>query len=185
MIDQLSENQKHKYLGRMFSGEVRNRGRVAVEHRICCGWMKYHALKQVFEDKHIRIRLRLKLFDAAISSTVLYSLETCPLTEKLLHRLDVVQRTMLRRIIGWVHFGDDDTWEERGHKMKERFQKCMEFYPVNEWSDAIHKRKSILVSKIDELPLLTCSALKWDPIACSSANFCYAHRSRGRPLTRW
>ena len=69
MIEQLSEHQKHKYLGRMFSGEVRNRGRVAVEHRISCGWMKYHALQQVFEDKHFPIRLRLKLFDVASSST--------------------------------------------------------------------------------------------------------------------
>ena len=168
----------------MFSGEVRNRGRIAVEHRISCGWMKYHALQQVFEDKHIPIKLRLKLFDAAISSTVLYSLESCPLTEKLLYRLDVVQRTMLRRMIGWVSF-KEDTWYERGHRMKVRFQKCMQCYPVGEWSEAIHIRKSTLMSKIDELPFLTYSALKWDPVACGSANFCCAYRSRGRPLTRW
>ena len=91
---------------------------------------------------------------------------------------------MLRRIIGWVSF-KDDTWDERGHRMKVRFQKCMEIYPVGEWSEGIHIRKSILVKKIDELPFLTYSALKWDPIACSSANFSYAYRSRGRPLTRW
>ena len=135
--------------------------------------MKYHALQQVFEDKHIPVKLRLKMFDAAITSTVLYSLETCPLTEKKLHRLDVVQRTMLRRIIGWVSFGGE-SWEERRHKMKVRFKKCMGIYPAGEWSEAIHIRKSILVNEIDELPFLTVRALKWDPIACSSANFCYA-----------
>ena len=120
-----------------------------------------------------------------VRPTVLYSLEACPLTEKILHRLYVVQRKMLRRIIGWVHSGDDATWEGHGHRMKLRFQNCMEIYPVSEWSEAIHIRKSILANQIDVLPLLTFSALKWDPIACSTANFCCAYRSRGHPLTRW
>lgn len=185
MIEQVLEYQKHKYLGRMFSGEVRHRGRMAVENRISCGWTKYHALQHVFEDKHIPIKLRLELSDAAISSTVLYSLETCPLGEKLFHRSDVVQRKMLRRIIAWISFSEE-RWDERSHKMKRRFERCMGIYPVSEWSEAIHVRKSVFVAKIDdELPFLTYSALKWDPVACSSANFCTAYRLRGRPLTRW
>ena len=78
MAEMLSSQQKHKYLRRMFSGEVRNRGKVAVEHRIQCAWMKYHALQYTFEDKHIPLELRLKLFRAAITATAVYSLETCP-----------------------------------------------------------------------------------------------------------
>ena len=147
MVEMLSNEQKHKYLGRMFSGEVRNRGKVAVEHRIRCGWMKYHSLQYTFEDKHIPVKLRLKLFEAAITSTVVYSLETCPLTENLLYRLDVVQRTMLRRIIGWVSVSDE-SWEERGHRMKLRFQRCMEKCPVNDWSNIINDRKIGFASKV-------------------------------------
>ena len=38
-IEILSATKKHKYLGREFSGEVRARGKVAVEHRLSCGWL--------------------------------------------------------------------------------------------------------------------------------------------------
>ena len=69
--------------------------------------------------------------------------------------------------------------------MKKRFQKCMESYPVSDWSASIHIRKNLIESEIENLPFLSSSALKWDPVACSSANFCVAYRSRGRPLTRW
>ena len=92
MVEMLSNQKKHKYLGRMFSGDVRSRGKIAIEHRIQCGWMKYHALQSTFEDHHIPMQLRLKLFDATIRATILYSFETCPLIERLLQRLDVVQR---------------------------------------------------------------------------------------------
>ena len=155
----------------MFSGEMRNRGRVAVEHRIPCGWMKYNALQHVFEDKHIPLKLRLKLFDSAITSTVLHSLESCLIHDKLFHRLDVVQRKMLRRIIGWISHSDE-TWDERGRQMKKRFQKCMESYPVSDRSVSIHIRETLIEPEIENLPFLSSSALRWDPVACSSANLC-------------
>ena len=44
-IEILAKRQKQKYLGRLFTGDIRNRGKVAVDHRICCGWMKYKALQ--------------------------------------------------------------------------------------------------------------------------------------------
>ena len=124
-IEVLATTSKYKYLGRMFSGNVRDRGRIAVEHRICCGWMKFKALQHIFQDKHIPVKLRLKLFDAAISSTVLYSLESCPITESIQSRLDVVQRTMLRRLISWISF-TEVIWESIGHKTEMKLQKCLE-----------------------------------------------------------
>ena len=79
-IEILSESQKHKYLGRMFGENIRIRGRVASGFRISCGWMKYHALRNVFGDKHAPIKLRLEIFNSFITAIVLYSLEACPLT---------------------------------------------------------------------------------------------------------
>ena len=38
-IEVLSATQKHKYLGRTSTGEVRTRGKSAVDHRVSCGWM--------------------------------------------------------------------------------------------------------------------------------------------------
>ena len=183
-IEILAAAEKHKYLGRMFSGEIRNRGKVAVAHRISCGWMKYHALQHIFEDKHIPICLRLKLFDVAITPTILYSLETCPLTDHLQERLNIVQRTMLRRMVGWVCRADD-TWEERGRRMKDKMSSCLSRHPINEWSESIYERKAKCLNDVEDLPFWTRSALNWDPVICARANFCNAFRLRGHPLTRW
>ena len=183
-IEILAVDQKYKYLGRMFCGAVQNRGKVAVSHRISCGWMKYHALQNIFEDKHIPICLRLKLFDAAITPTILYSLETCPLTDNLQDRLNVAQRTMLRRLVGWV-CSDDDTWEERGRRMKHKMSSCLSRYPICEWSESIYERKLKCLSDVASLPFWTHSAINWDPVSCRSANFGSAFRSRGHPFTRW
>ena len=57
-IEILTATQKHKYLGRAFSGEVRCRGSIAVEHRISCAWMKYKGFQHILENKHIAIKLR-------------------------------------------------------------------------------------------------------------------------------
>ena len=43
----LGANEHHKYLGRDFSGDLWQRGRAAVVHRIGCAWMKYKCLQQV------------------------------------------------------------------------------------------------------------------------------------------
>ena len=42
-IEILSATQKHKYLGRTFTGETLTRGKTVFEHRISCGWMKLKA----------------------------------------------------------------------------------------------------------------------------------------------
>ena len=97
-IEILAKREKPKYLGRLFTGDIRNRGKVAVDHRICCGWMKHKALQHIYEDKDTPVKLRVKLFDAAISSTILYALETCPLTKNL------------RRLVGWISTSSD-TWD--------------------------------------------------------------------------
>ena len=146
--------------------------------------MKNKALQHIFEDKHVPVRLRLKLFDAAITSTVLYSLENCPMTEKIQSRLNVVQRTMIRRLIGWVSH-TDESWEVIGHRMKMRLQFSLQQYPIGDWSESILKRKEKTLSKMNELPFWTRSSLNWDVVECSGTNFHFAFRSRGRPLTRW
>ena len=46
-------------------------------------------------NRHLDIRLRLKLFDAVESPTTLYGLATAPLTAAVLERLAVAQRKML------------------------------------------------------------------------------------------
>ena len=74
-VDVLGTSTCHKYLGRKFIGDLKSRGKVAVDHRLSCAWMKYKAFRHALEDKHANIKLRLKLFDSIVSSTLLYGLE--------------------------------------------------------------------------------------------------------------
>ena len=53
-------------------------------------------------DGPVSFRPRLKLFHATVSPTAMFGLASLPLTQRFLHKLDVVQRRMLRSIIGWV-----------------------------------------------------------------------------------
>ena len=89
-VEIVGSKTKHKYLGRGFVGELRHRGQVAVDHRVNCGWMKYKIYQHALENKHVSLNLRLKLFQSIISPTVCYSLDTCPLTDALNKRIDVV-----------------------------------------------------------------------------------------------
>ena len=87
-------------------------------------------------------------------------------------------------MVGWVN-SSGDNWEESGRRMKHRLQKCLEKDPVSDWSEAVYERKTKFLDVIDSAPFWTYSACKWDPVACSSANFAYASRSVGRPFMRW
>lgn len=89
-IEHIARDSAHRYLGRRFPGDLRNRGSVAVEYRIVCAWIKYNQFRHVLEDKMVSIRVRFKLFDSIVSSTVLYSLDSCPISSKLEDRLNVV-----------------------------------------------------------------------------------------------
>ena len=125
---------------------MRQRGSAAVEYRINCAWTKYRKLQHVMEDRNISIALRLKLFDAVVTPTLLYSLDTCPMTSALEQRVDIVQRKMLRRMVGWVTF-QQDTWHDIGLRMQRRLQQGLARYPVASWSDEIRKRKATLFER--------------------------------------
>ena len=70
-----------------------------MDHRIACAWGKFRALQKTFVNKHMDVGLRLRLFDAVVAPTAVYSLSTAPMTDYLHSRLDVSQRKMLRVIV--------------------------------------------------------------------------------------
>ena len=182
-VDILRAKSLHKYLGRNFSGDLRNRGQSALDHRLGCGWGRFRTLQQTLTDKHVDIKLRLQLFDVVVTPTVLYALETCPLTVSQRDRLDVTQRCMLRRMVGWVCY-DNESWEERGRRMRKRLTTALELRPVMDWSEQLANRREKMLSTMDEASHWTKLAYKWEPRLCSNLNKHDARRLRGRPRTR-
>jgi len=187
-IELLSADSTHKYLGRAWSGDLRNRGLIATRHRLACAWGKFASLKKTLLNKHINLGLRLKLFSSCVTPALLYSLETCPLTHVSLNKLDCAQRRMLRSIVGWVSFdNDEESWESRGHRMKAKLRAALELFPVTPWSELIAKKKQALY---EHLSLRTTSDLvkrvvNWKPRDCEAYNEHFARKAAGHPRCTW
>ena len=131
------------------------------------------------------MRLRLKMSDATVSASMTYGLETCPLTTKQLEQIDVTQRKMLRKLVGWQH-NSEDSWEESGSRMKQRMESALALFPVATWSHTVSTQKADLTSRLgSSAPVLTKLAHGWSPIACQHLNGHTAARGRGRPRHRW
>ena len=183
-IEILHKHASHKYLGRCFTGDLRHRAASALEHRIGCGWGKFRELEQSLLNKDVGIKLRFRLFNATVSPTVLYALDTAPLTEALLCKLDRVQRCMLRKIVGWIWY-ENDSFEERGRRMKLRLQRALEIWPVKKWSLQWHERKQSLKDQMTNSPSWTQAAYSRLPPDCDTQNGSTTYPSAGRPRTRW
>ena len=112
----MGETSLHKYLGKCLSGDLHSRARNAVHHRVQFVWAKLKLFQHISEDKHVSIALRFRFFDAVVKPTLLYSLETVALTKQLERRLDVTQRKMFRRMVGWVYYGEE-AWDVVGERM--------------------------------------------------------------------
>ena len=193
IVEILPAGSTHKYLGRMWPGNLTERGHTAVSNRIGCSWGKFSELGHTLKNRYINIKQRLKLFDTCISPALLYSLDTCPLTGADFERIDATQRKMLRHIVGWVPFANDsESWEDRGHRMKMKMTKVLGLYPITAWSTRIKERKLKLKERLldpNVSPLLR-NVLNWHPPDCvvydtERNQYHKAKQSAGHPRTTW
>ena len=61
---------------------------------------------------------------------------------------------MLRRVVGWVCY-DEDTWPERGSRMKARLEKALQLHQVAAWSKQVQDTKLKLLTEIQRGPMWT------------------------------
>ena len=94
---------------------------------------------------------------------------------------DVVQRRMLRNIIGWVR-NDDEPWDETMRRMNSKIEAALRRYPIEDWSTQLFRRQFRLAHRagkmVDSWPARVC---KWHPPTSIPG----ATRSQGRPFVRW
>ena len=114
----------------------------------------------------------------------MYALEAVALTNSLLEKLDGVQRCMLRRMVGWICY-EEDTWEERGHRMKMRLQTALSLHPVTDWSGKWGHRRQNLKDNMHIAPRWTRASYEWNPQACGVHNNHIPYRNVGRPRMQW
>ena len=66
---------------------------------------------------------------------MLFGLATLPLTKVCLQKLGVVQRRMLRSIVGWVRIHDDQNWRDIMVQMNHRMAIANILFPMEDWED--------------------------------------------------
>ena len=96
LVEVVEPDSHHKYLGRYLSGEYIFRERVEINHRIQCVWMKFGQHRKTLCNQNVSIHLRLKLFDAVVTPTLIFGLAVLPLSTTSLEKIAVLQRKMLR-----------------------------------------------------------------------------------------
>ena len=181
------ENGTHKYLGRYLSGVFENRGTVEIAHRIQCAWHKFSRHSSSLCNKNVSLKLRLKLFDATVSPSLLFGLSTLPILQSNMEKILVCQRKMLRKIVGWIwHPGDE--WEVVMHNMKIKVQNAMRQYFVKPWDERIQSMRVKYFSRLAGMGDERWGklSLDWEPKKVNDFSQDYvAHRFPGRPRLRW
>ena len=123
-------------------------------------------------NKHVSLVLRLKLFDAVVSPAMLFGLATLPLTKVCLQKFGVVQRRMLRSIVGWVRIHDDQNWRDIMVQMNHRMAIANILFPMEDWEDRLIRSKFRLAHRIARSPeAWPAKSVSWNPLTNWESNF--------------
>ena len=122
-----------------------------------------------------------------VSPAMLFGLATLPLTKGCLQKLGVVQRRMLRSIVGWVRVHDDLSWRDIMVQMNHKLAIAKTLFPMEGWADRLFRSKFRLAHRIARSPeRWPAKSVSWNPLTNWELNFaCKPHRKCGRPSTRW
>ncbi|CAK0910569.1 unnamed protein product, partial [Prorocentrum cordatum] len=89
--------------------------------------------------------------------------------QSLGRRLDVMQRRMLRRMVGWIS-RSDDTWEDHSRRVKLKLNAALNNCLLYGWSHVVRDRNSTFIWQLPSWPTLARQAAEWLPRDCSDLN---------------
>ena len=186
-IEVVRSPDQHKYLGVRFSGDLRKRGQAMLAGRIKCAWGKFHKFRKDLTNKHIDIKLRLKLFDSVVTPSALYGLTAAPLTAVQVERLAITQRKMLRLMVGYVK-NPEDSWEDMYRRLRGKIDVAIRHFPIRMWGPELSASKSKVHGELcsDSRPELLKRVHEWDPASVLDQKLpVQPRRLRGHPMTTW
>ena len=149
-----------------------------LNHRIAAGWARFHSLKAELTGKFYNVGCRIKLFQAAITTTVLYGCATWALTKKMCEALETTRRKMLRYVLR-VFRRRDETWVEYLQRSAREVKKCDEHFGLTSWTYAYKSSKWKFAGQLARR-----TDHRWSALVCTWKPPAYK-RAVGRPLTRW
>ena len=175
-VEVLATDACHKYLGRQLCLDSSNRVRVEVDNRCRSAWAKFHQCRRWLTNCHIPLKQRIKYLDTVIRPSAIFGLHVLPLTCKHLQQLAVLQRRMLRSVVGWRRL-ETDTWEETMRRMKSRVARALELSPSEPWDHVtLRQQWRFMLHVRSSTTLWSYRMAAWTPTGC---------RNVGRPKLRW
>eukprot|EP00973_Karenia_brevis_P007172 972592-Karenia_brevis.AAC.1 len=187
-VEVLSGDHCHKYLGRKLNLGSKQRQQFEIDFRHKQAWAAYHKFQHCLVNHQISLKLRLKLFDAVIPPTALFGLGAITMTAHQRESFGILQRKMLRNIVGWSRKADE-TWEETMHNMQDKIHHAMEkYHRCKAWEQEISKiyfNYAVYMAKGHERTpwKLLCT---WDPSQIFDQFLpMLPRRGRGRPKSTW
>ena len=158
-----------------------------LSHRMHQAWHAFHKHRKVLMNHHVSLYARLKYFDACVSPTILFALCTLPLTRRKLLALDVIQRRMLRRIVGWRR-NEGEPWRDTMIRMNERLARADRLYHCELWSMAYARNQwryaEHILYGIRSSSTRTICKYTYNMISDAHVQH-QPHRDRGRPNMKW
>ena len=180
---------------------------VALNHRIAAAWASFSSHRKELTNKRYPLKCRLRLFDATVTATVLYSCESWTLKLDQQRRLRKVQRCMLRMIIGSkrhtkppsqssssdseIGIADVDDpdpvmepWPEYLKRTARLTEEKLQDVGLNEWADQWRRRQWKYAGKLCSQQEHTWAfkLLKCEPFIHSAK---HGSRAQSRPKKRW
>ena len=161
-----------------------------LEHRLGAAWRRFWTLKQELTCKSYSLNIRLKLFNAVVSSTLLYGCEAWTLTQKMELQLRRGQRRMLRIILGSGRRrqmdgpgGEDllEPWVDWIQRTTHDIEARMSRLRCPNWVEIQHDRKRRWAERLMTTDTQTWAfrLLQWEPDPYKFGRAC------GRPRRRW
>ena len=151
-------------------------------HRLKKAWAKFGMYRGELTDKGIPIRLRLKLFHAVVTPTILYGCAAWVMTAVRKQALQTTQLRMMRTILGRRRNSttseEVEPWVEWIKESTEQVRSLMRMHSIPEWPEVVSKRQRKWKAKLDEM-----DEERWakQVLAWLLVGF----RKQGRPAKRW
>lgn len=179
MFSILHDTDSERYLGWKLCFQACHQ--TELYNRIAAGWAKFQNFKRELTEKEYSLGSRLRLFEAVVSTTVLYGACTWAMTRGMAEHLDIARRKMLRYVLRIFRFttGQLEPWAEFLQRCARTIQRTAATFGLVPWSLQPRACKwtfaGELVRRTDQ---------RWSQVVLSWVPY-NGQRHVGRPLTRW
>ena len=172
-------DESAKYLGRTFC--MANHHDVEMNARIASAWAAFMAIKEVLCNPVLELQKRIRLFEAVVTSSVLYGCVAWTMTVDYERKLRSTRRRMLRWMVGCRKQSDEE-WVDYMKRATANAEHCATQRGARDWVQQQRFRKWKFAGKTARRDDHRWSQrlLQWTPWFR-----CVPRRRVGRPAMRW